>query len=293
MAAAVKIVWDVLVFRLRKLEMANLAGAVAITLVLRLPPEDVLVRALFAGLLNVLVYLNNDYLDVAIDAEAPDKDPAKVAFLRDHMGAAIGAQLVLLLILAAIGWMHSRGLLVVLALGGGICWAYSARLKHTALLDVLAMAAWGVVMPLCGAPLDSALGIALALQLGLMSAVFEPIQTMRDHRADSALGIRTTAVVLGVPSTLRLTRALMLVCALYAALVLHPVAGAVAVVAIAVPLRDAEGGPEPVERFWTRIKLVYGLAWLAACALCYLGEGSHGWLLSVDGAARLPVGAWR
>jgi 4-hydroxybenzoate polyprenyltransferase len=288
LAAGLKIVWDVLVFRLRKLEMANLAGAVAIMLVLRLTPEDVLVRTLFAGMLNVLVYLNNDYLDVAIDAGAPDKDAAKVAFLRAHMGAAVAAQLALCAALIGIAALHSRGLLVVLALGGGICWAYSAKLKHTALLDVLAMAAWGVVMPLSGSPLDSALGLALVVQLGLMSSVFEPIQTMRDHDADRELGIRTTAVVLGVPRTLVLTRALMLLCAGYAGLVLHPLSGGLALLALLIPFDAAA-----VERYWTRVKLAYGMAWLTACAACFVQGGSEGLLFSVDAAARLPVGAWR
>ena len=132
------------------------------------------------------------------------------------------------------------------------------------------------------------LGLALALQLGLMSSVFEPIQTMRDHDADAALGIRTTAVVLGVPRTLVLTRVLMLACASYAALVLHPAAGLVALGALLIPLR---GGA--VERFWTRVKLIYGFAWLTACALCFLGGGSEGLLWSVEGATRLPVGDWR
>ena len=61
MGPAIKVLWDVVAFRLRKLEMANLAGAVAIMLVLRLPLPDMAVRALFAGLLNILVYLNTEW----------------------------------------------------------------------------------------------------------------------------------------------------------------------------------------------------------------------------------------
>ena len=74
MVAAFKILRDVLVERLRKREMANLAGAVSIMLVLGLPGPEMGVRVLFATLLNVLVYLNNDYCVVEFDLYAPGKD---------------------------------------------------------------------------------------------------------------------------------------------------------------------------------------------------------------------------
>jgi 4-hydroxybenzoate polyprenyltransferase len=283
LAAAGRILWEVLVFRLRKLEMANLAGAVALMLVLRLPLTDAAVRTLFGVLLNLLVYLNNDYLDVAIDATAPDKDADKVRFLREHMGAARAAQLGLVLTLVAIALLHAPGLLLPLIAGGGVCWLYSAKLKHTPLLDVVAMAAWGVLMPLCGSPLENSLGLALAFQLGCFSSVFEPIQVMRDHDADLAQGVRTTAVALGLPATLRLCRALMLICALYAALVIHPVAGGVCAIAIFVPMRRNR-----VEQYWTTVKLVYGIAFLIACASAYVDGHTRGLLFLVGESGMIP-----
>ena len=173
--------FDVLGFRLRKLEMANLAAALSIMLALRLPFGDVIWRTLFALLLNVFVYLNNDYLDVALDARAPDKHQGKITFLREHMRAALGAQLGLLALLVALAIAHSPGLLITLVLGAGICVAYSKWLKHIPVADVLAMTAWGFAMPLAGTPLDSALGLALAVQLGLFSSVFGPVQVVGDH----------------------------------------------------------------------------------------------------------------
>ena len=56
---------------------------------------------------------------------------------------------------------------------------------------------------------NSALGVCMALQLGLFSGVFETIQVMRDADEDAAGGVRTTAVVLGKARTLRLARGLM------------------------------------------------------------------------------------
>lgn len=282
--AALKIVLDVVVFRLRKLEMANLAGAVAIMLALKLPPTDLLVRTVFAALLNILVYLNNDYLDVSVDAEAPDKDQAKVHYLRRHMRAAAGAQLGMLALLVAIALAFAPGLLVPLVLGGGICWAYSSVFKRHPFVDVVAMAVWGVAMPLCGVPLDSALGLLLALQLGLMSSVFESIQVMRDHDADHALGLRTTATTIGVGRTGMLARVLMVVSSLYGALVLHPVAGAIGALAVLVPHR-----PQQTETYWNRVKLVFGISWVAACVGVYAADGTQGllWQVSRSGGAGL------
>jgi len=266
-AAALRIVYQVVAFRVRKLEMANLAGAVAIMVVLRLPLPDLVFRTLFAALLNVLVYLNNDYHDVAIDARAPDKDRDKARYLARHMGAALRAQWILLALLCALALLHSLGLCLVLVAGGGICWLYSKYLKHTPLLDVAAMAGWGVVMPLCGSPLDRPLGIALAVQLGLFSAVFETIQVVRDRESDAQLGVRTSAVVLGTRRTFMLTRGLMVLCAAYGAVVLHPVSGALALGAVLLPMREGE---REAQRLWTYVKAIYGGAWLLACAFLYV-----------------------
>jgi 4-hydroxybenzoate polyprenyltransferase len=154
----------------------------------------------------------------------------------------------------------------VLVAGGGICWLYSKYLKHMPVLDVAAMAGWGVVMPLCGSPLDRPLGIALAIQLGLFSAVFETIQVVRDRESDAQLGVRTTAVVLGAQRTFLLTRVLMVACAAYGAVMLHPASGALALGAVLLPMREGE---REAQRLWTYVKAIYGSAWLLACAILY------------------------
>jgi len=264
LVAALRILLDVVVFRVRRLEMANLAGAVAIMVVLRLPLGEAAVRTLFALVLNALVYLNNDYLDVDLDAQTPDKDRKKVLFLQAHKPQALALQWVLFGALMLIA-TAAPGLWLALLLGAGVCVAYSKWLKHVPGLDILAMGVWGFAMPLCGSPLERSLGLLLALQLGLMSAVFETIQVIRDYEADRAAGVRTTAVALGVGPTLWLARALMLASALYAAFVLHPVAGAIAAAALLVPMR-----PGAVDTYWTRIKLISGVAWLCICALTFL-----------------------
>jgi len=141
MTDAGRIALGVAVYRLRRLEMANIAGAAAICVALALPPAEVALRLAFAFGLNVLVYLNNDYLDLAADLRAPGRDDAKTRFLRDHRAAGLTAQVGLLMILFGLCAFDS-GLMLPLALGGGVCWAYSARLKAMPYADVAAMIAF-------------------------------------------------------------------------------------------------------------------------------------------------------
>jgi 4-hydroxybenzoate polyprenyltransferase len=140
------------------------------------------------------------------------------------------------------------------------------------------MIVWGVTMPLCGVPLAQMIGLggALALQLGLFSGVFECIQVMRDADADAVEGLRTTGVVLGQKRTLLLTRFLMVASTVYALLVLHPLAALITAGALVVPFRINEQ-----EAYWTRVKLVYGVAWLVICAIVYFTGQSQGLLWAI------------
>ena len=287
MGAALRILLDVVGYRLRRLEMANLAGAVAIMVVLKLPWSDVLLRTAFGAMLNIFVYLNNDYRDIALDERSPDRDRTTVSYLQMHMREAYWVQWALVMVMIAIGVLHSAGLLLALAVGGGICWAYSKTFKRMPYVDVLSMTVWGVAMPMCGFPLDQTLGWVLALQLGLFSSVFEPIQVIRDREVDAQLGLRTTAVVMGVGPTLALARILTAAAAAYAALLLHPIAGGMIALGLFVPW-----GAGHASRFWTAIKLIFGCAWLFACASTYLGDGSSGlWVqVALDDTFSTPGG---
>jgi 4-hydroxybenzoate polyprenyltransferase len=277
--AAFKIVSDVLIFRLRKLEMANLAAATAIAFSLGLPIVSVVPRALFGLVLNVLVYLNNDYIDVAVDLQSGNKDAEKSRFLQDNMRAALFAQLTLLALLATAAFLFDHGLLVPLLAGGGVCLWYSAQLKRQPIVDVMAMIIWGVTMPLCGVPLALMLGLggALVLQLGLFSGVFECIQVMRDADEDALEGVRTTGVVLGQRRTLLLTRFLMVSVTVYALLVLQPIAALISALALVVPFRANQQ-----EAYWTRVKLVYGVAWLVICGFVYFTGHSQGLIWAIS-----------
>jgi 4-hydroxybenzoate polyprenyltransferase len=273
MFAAIKILADVAIFRLKKLEMANMFAAVAIMFALRLPLHDMAVRFGFGLFLNLLAYLTNDYYDVDQDLSSPNKDHKKAQFLKDHMKEAWAAQIVLALILAGFGFWWSPGLVVALTAGAGICWIYSWKLKRYPYVDVLAMISWGVAMPLIGFPLDSVLGWCLVLQLALFSACFESIQIIRDHDEDVASGVRTTAVRLGVTRTKFLLKMFMILCAVYASVVLHRWLGIALLLALFIPFKQ-----ERSHIYWNQIRLVMGIIWLFIIGWIFWQGETSGWL---------------
>ncbi|MFO7563624.1 MAG: UbiA family prenyltransferase [Enhygromyxa sp.] len=262
----IKILLDVAVFRLRRFEMANIAGALAIATACHLSWIEIGFRAGFAFLLNLLVYLNNDWYDLADDLAATGKDQRKNSYLAEHPRAAVVAQLGLLGLLIALALCWGGGLLLALIAGAGVCWAYSAGLKRVPVLDVLAMIAWGMAMPLVGLAPGHPEGWLLLGQLGLFSGVFESIQVIRDHDADKAAGVRTTAVVLGLERARWLARALMIASALYAGLCFSWWIAPLPILAALVPLRLDE-----VDRYWNRVRMVLGLAFVAEAAFVYFG----------------------
>ncbi len=266
MQAEFKIAADVAWYRLRRFEMANLGAAGLIAVALHLPFGDMVQRLVFGGLLNLLVYLNNDYLDREEDAASPTKDAAKTSFLKTHRSAALRAQLYLLGMLVLLAWWWGGGLFWPLLFGGGVCWLYSAVLKHRPFVDVLAMMAWGVSMPWVAVPPGDDLGWALLLQLGLFSGVFETIQVMRDHDEDRDTGVRTTAVALGLARTRLLLRVLVVAAGLYAAVVFHWTLGGAAVLVLVMPIPE-----RGLEAYWNQVRLLLGTTLLIECVLVYFG----------------------
>lgn len=271
MTPALKILVDVATFRLRRLEMANIAGALAIAVACHLGWGELAYRLLFAFLLNLLVYLNNDWYDLDDDLASTGKDQAKNAYLAAHLGAGVAAQLGLLALLMAMALWWGGGLLLALLAGGGVCWAYSAGLKRVPFLDVLAMIAWGVAMPLVGLAPGHPEGWLLLVQLGLFSGVFESIQVIRDHDTDARAGVRTTAVVLGLARARVLVRALLVAAGVYAGLAFSWWIAPLPWLAALLPIEHAH-----IDRDWNRVRVVLGLAMLAETALVYLGGGLGG-----------------
>lgn len=263
--AALRILVDVAVYRLARLEMANWVAALSLLVALRVPPIEAAARALWALGLNLLAYLANDYFDVDQDL-ATGRAPQKTRFLAEHRGAAIGAQLALSLALVVTAAALEPELLIAFALGGGLCVVYSRWGKRMPVVDVLSMAVWGGAMAAAGAPLARPAALPLLGALALFSATFELIQVLRDREEDVAANVRTTAVVLGEQVTRALARVTVVAAAVYVAALLSPWAAA--------PVGGAAlllgGRPE---RAWNRVRVALGIGWLIALGDAYLGKG--------------------
>jgi len=267
MAAELRIIADVARFRLARLEMANLVAAVAIMLALHLPGPELVARTLFGVLLNLLVYLNNDWFDLEDDLASSTRDQDKTEFLAAHRPAGMRAQLGLLGLLAGFALVWGGGLMWVLLVGAGVCAAYSKLLKRRPFVDVVAMMVWGAAMPAVGVPPGDAVGWLLLGQLALFSGVFETIQVLRDREGDARISVRTTAVVLGAGPTAALARVLMLVSAVYAALLFHPLVAVGPMMAAVMPVPSKD-----LTRYWHRVRFLLGPTLVAECALIYLGR---------------------
>ncbi|MBW2704618.1 MAG: UbiA prenyltransferase family protein [Deltaproteobacteria bacterium] len=257
--------------------MANLVAAGSIMVALQLPLHDIGTRLLFGFLLNLLVYLNNDFCDVDQDITSAKKGIERALYLKQHIKAAVGAQISILVVLTGLGVFYSYGLLIALVAGGGICWLYSRKLKRMPYLDVAAMILAGGLVPIVAFPLDSVLGWALVLALAIFSGCFESIQVMRDHDEDLASKVRTTAVRLGIPATMWMLRFFVIIAATYCTAVLNRYAGPVILLALFIPLDRTA-----VEQYWNRIRMITGVAWLGILVWIFLYGMSDGLLVSID-----------
>lgn len=266
MLASLRILFDVLSFRLRRLEMANMVSAGAILWALHVPLMwEGLVRLSFALALNVLVYLNNDYHDLEEDLDATGRERERTEFLANHRGAALGAQFVLAGALLGFALWWGGQLWRPLVLGGGICWLYSAVLKRRPVVDIVAMIIWGVTMPMVGVVTDSTASWLLLAQLGLFSGVFESIQVLRDHDEDAAAKVHTTAVAIGPGSMTWVIRALLFGCACFGGLAFHPLVSVGPALAMLVPPAIVK-----TTRYWHVIRVLLGLTFVAECGLIFL-----------------------
>jgi 4-hydroxybenzoate polyprenyltransferase len=292
--AALRIAWEALLFRLRRREANNILTSLSLAVAFHLPFLDLAFRALFSVLLNLFVYLMNDYYDIELDLASPQKDQAKARFMDEHRGAAIGALLGLALLLLVMGALHSSLLVVALLANTAVGLIYSGWLKRWPLADLVLMAVWGASMALVGLPIDalpasvrslvpagfglsgiagvtgaaaSALtGWKLVGLLALLCSAFEMIQVVRDEPGDRTAGIVTTGVLLGAGAAW-VFRGLVLVAAIYACLALHSIVPGVLILAGLLPLTPAQA-----DRTWDMCRVLFGSVWLALLVLLHLGR---------------------
>lgn len=266
LAAGLRIVWQSFGYRLRMREANNLAVTVSMMVAFALPWPDVVVRTVYSLVLNVYVYLMNDYCDIAVDMGSPKKDHAKVQFMAEHRGAALGALIVLGVLLAAGALLHSWLLVAAFVCNTAVIGLYSAWLKRVPVVDLVLMALAGATMTMVGLP-DRPLGWKLLGLLSLLSASYEVIQVVRDEPVDREHNVRTSAVLLGARASAWIFRLLAAGAAVYVALVIGSLLGLGLLLVLFLPL-----SPDRAARAWDLTRLVGGSVWLGLMAQIYLGQ---------------------
>jgi len=300
--AALRIIWEAALYRVKRREANNLLTSASLMFALGLGAVDLAYRTLFAALLNVFIYLQNDYYDIELDLASPQNDQAKAGYIAEHRGAARGALAGLAALLILLALLHSSVLLVAFVVNAAIVLVYSAWLKRWPLVDVAMMGLWGITMAMVALPLGSlpfgieaalpgalripalsagaaatpaqiALAWKLLVLLGLLCSAFEVIQVVRDEPGDRETKIVTTAVLLGTRGAGWLFRAILVGTAVYGALGIGAPIALALLVAVALPLTPARA-----DRTWDLCRVLFGLTWVAILALAWLGR--LGWPLT-------------
>jgi len=273
-ASAFRLVADAATYRLSKREGGNLATSMTLALALALPIGDVAYRLLFGIVLNLFVYLLNDCIDVRIDLVAEGRDVERTRYLHEHIRAGWVVVGMLGALLAALSAAHSVGLFATFVVNAVLIAAYSRWLKRLPVVDILAMAGWGLAMAMVGFPLDSRAGWRFAGLLAILCAVTEVIQVIRDSSSDRRAGLRTTAVVLGIGPTVATGRFLMFAATIYTFLMLNQIVAVGFLLALLVPFDEPDA-----TRSWDRLRVIFGIVWLALLFCFRFDFGPGGWLM--------------
>jgi 4-hydroxybenzoate polyprenyltransferase len=286
--AALRILWQSFAYRIRMREANNLAVSVSMMLAFGLPVPDLLYRTAYALLLNVYVYLINDYCDIQVDLAAGSRDQDQVRYMSQHRGSALGALLGLGLTLLVAALVHawlrrasgpalgyaeaaaphftSWTLPTAFVANTILITGYSAWLKRVPFVDLLLMALAGGSMTIVGLP-GRPLGWKLIGLLCLLSAGYQAIQVIRDEPADRQHGVRTTAVLLGADRAAWIFRGIMLGAACYGWLVIGSPVPLGLLLVLPLPL-----SPGRAARTWDMVRLIGGLVWLGLLLQIFLGK---------------------
>lgn len=270
--STLRIIFESFAYRLKMREANNLPVVITLAVAFRLPMLDILARAAIAVILNVLVYLTNDYLDIDIDLRGGDEPRAHTAYLAANRRGAQLALGLLCVLLCGAGLAHQRifdsWVPLIGAIGGAITvWAYSAWLKRQPVVDVLSMAVAGAFGSLVGIASAGTLGYRIAIFLGLVCGSFNAMQVLRDLQSDTAHGVRTTAVVFGPTVAALLYRGLMAAAAIYGVFAVSSWSALVLLAALPWRINSVSAS-----RAWDIARIAGALSWVGLLAELYLGR---------------------
>src|SRR3989339_599996 len=122
-----KIIWNSFCYRLVNREANNLITSLSVMIALHLDIKDIIYRFCYALILNVYVYLINDFFDVACDLASPERASSKTRYLADHRRSAQFAILFLGGVLLLGGLYHSWLMFIAFCANTFLVGSYSAK----------------------------------------------------------------------------------------------------------------------------------------------------------------------
>lgn len=273
LSQASRIVKDVIYDRLRY-DMTNIVASVSIMFLFSFSFFEIFLRTIFSFVLNILVYLNNDYNDIIQDSRTTD-NIEKVTFLARNRNLTFWLQFVIFLALFLLAASLNIELLIPLITGAGSAALYSAQLKKIPIIDILSIGLWSIGMTLVAFPLNKFIGWILAIQLGLFGAALQAIQLLRDLETDKIANVTTTAVYFGKINTIKIAKILILAAALYGVLLLHKYLALGILIAVVIPIKT-----DNFELYWDQVRLIFGLVWIGTLIWLYHFGSTFGFVFS-------------
>ncbi len=260
-----KLLSDAIVDRLRRKEANSLVTNFMLLIAFHFPLFDVVVRMGVTFMLNVLVYFINDFIDVEIDLSNEEKDHAKALYIKEHKRTAFALIVCVSAAFLSLTLWYSKSVCFGVILALLIIFLYTDYFKNMAYFDVIGCFVWGVSMAWPAIPDFSVEGIKLLLLIGIFTASFEVVQCVKDYESDKQYNLRTTPIVIGIPNSFRLLRALYVLAACYTVFVLHQVQGLLLLIPI---FFNTE---QKMETYWMKLRIVFGIVWLTIMARLYMG----------------------
>ena len=249
---------DAIVDRLKRREANSLATNLMLLLAFHAHFHflDIAFRMAVTFALNVLVYFINDFIDVEIDLANEAKDHRKALYIKKHKRTAFALIVCASAATLILTLSYSRSVCFGVILALLVIFLYTDYFKNMAYFDVLGCFLWGVAMAWPAIPDFSWSGIKLILLIGIFTASFEIVQCIKDYDADSQYDLKTTPIVIGIPASFRLLKAVYIVAAVYTMIVL----GAWYGIFLLVPIWFDTN--EEMDAYWMKLRIVYGLFWV-------------------------------
>ena len=256
---------DAIMDRLRRKEANSLITNFMLLLAFHFGALHIAVRMAVTFVLNVLVYFINDFIDVDIDLANEEKDHVKALYIKGHKRTAFALIVCVTAALLILTLLYSKSVCLGVIPALLIIFLYTDYFKNMAYFDIIGCFVWGVSMAWPAIPDFSLQGLKLILLLGIFTASFEVVQSIKDYDSDKKYDLRTTPIVIGIPKAFLLVRALYVLATAYTMFVLGEVQG----ILLLVPLLFRTD--QRIDVYWTKLRVVYGIVWITIMVRLFFG----------------------